>query len=200
VIEGVDVALAVERTGGNQARYERFLRRFAEQQADGAAPIRAALAAGDRATAERAAHSLKGSAGNLGIAALAQAAAQVESAIKAGGPADELISALETTLCSAVDAIRRALPEEAALIPATNGHVDPAALREPLSLLRKLLAHDDAEATETLAAARSALAGALTTEELAGLGEAVESYDFAAALSRLDAVTTRLGITLEQES
>ena len=43
-----------------------------------------ALSAGDAATAERAAHSLKGAAGTLGADALSEAAAKAETAIKTG--------------------------------------------------------------------------------------------------------------------
>ena len=43
-----------------------------------------ALAAGDLATARRAAHSVKGSAGNFGAAALVRAAFRAESEAKAG--------------------------------------------------------------------------------------------------------------------
>src|SRR4029079_16979641 len=83
-ISGVDVVAAIERTGGNRTRYLRVVRRFAEQQANGVTELRAALAAGDQATAERAAHSLKGSAGNLGITNVQHAAAEAEAAIKGG--------------------------------------------------------------------------------------------------------------------
>ena len=57
-----------------------LLRKFAEQQSEhGRRPYEAALSAGDAATAERAAHSLKGAAGTLGAHALAEAAAKAET-------------------------------------------------------------------------------------------------------------------------
>ena len=80
VIPGIDVRAGLKRTGGNRKRYEALLRKFAEQQAGTIDAMRAALAIGDAATAERAAHSLKGAAGTLGAVALSEAAAIAESA------------------------------------------------------------------------------------------------------------------------
>src|SRR4029077_6118220 len=73
-IDGIDVKSALKRTGGNRQRYESLLRRFAAQQATTVEDIRKALSMGDAATAERAAHSLKGAAGTLGATALFEAA------------------------------------------------------------------------------------------------------------------------------
>ena len=81
---GIDVRAGLKRTGGNLRRYEILLRKFAEQQSGTVAAMRSALSAGDAATAERAAHSLKGAAGTLGANALAEAAAKAETAIKSG--------------------------------------------------------------------------------------------------------------------
>ena len=66
-IDGIDIKSALKRTGGNRQRYERLLRQFAQQQAATVKDIRTALSMGDAATAERAAHSLKGAAGTLGV-------------------------------------------------------------------------------------------------------------------------------------
>ncbi len=81
-IPGIDVRAGLKRTGGNRQRYETLLRKFAEQQAETVEAMRAALSIGDAATAERAAHSLKGAAGTLGAVSLAEAAASAESAVQ----------------------------------------------------------------------------------------------------------------------
>ena len=88
------MAGGLRRTGGNRKRYETLLRKFAEQQASTVDAIEAALAAGDAATAERAAHSLKGAAATLGASSLSEAAARAEVAIKTGGDKREAVRTL----------------------------------------------------------------------------------------------------------
>ena len=103
IIPGVEVAVGLRRTGGNRKRYETLLRKFAEQQASAVDTIKAALSAGDVATAERAAHSLKGAAATLGAISLSESAAKAETAIKKGYGIDEAVSFLSLSL----DAVAR---------------------------------------------------------------------------------------------
>jgi two-component system, sensor histidine kinase and response regulator len=64
--------------GGNLRLYRAMLRQYAEDQADTATALRAALADGDIKTAERLAHTLKGVSATLGIKPASGAAAVVE--------------------------------------------------------------------------------------------------------------------------
>ena len=76
--------------------------------------MRAALAAGDAATAQRGAHSLKGAAGTLGATTLAKAAAKAETAIKnRRRGVDKALRSLSVSLKAVVEAISAALPDEA---------------------------------------------------------------------------------------
>ena len=84
MIPGIDTKAALRRAGGSLKRYESLLRKFAHLSADGVEEIRKALAIGDAETAARAAHSIKGSAANLGATAVAEVAAKAESAILSG--------------------------------------------------------------------------------------------------------------------
>ncbi|HLO61935.1 MAG TPA: Hpt domain-containing protein, partial [Azonexus sp.] len=65
--------------------YEKVLRDFATRFAGEAGRIRHALAAGDRETAARQAHSLKGTGGTIGAKQLAALALELEQAIKDDG-------------------------------------------------------------------------------------------------------------------
>ncbi len=146
-IDGIDVKSALKRTGGNRKRYEALLRRFAHQQAATVEDIRKALSMGDAATAERAAHSLKGAAGKIGVIALSEAAAKTETAIKTGQGVDGALTSLSVDLAAAVGAIRGALPTEGT----TNGggtSRDPTTVVEPLTQLKRLLDYDDGEAAD----------------------------------------------------
>lgn len=79
---GVDYQEAMERFCGNAALYERLALKFLNDPHFN--ELEAALAAGQLDEAYRAAHSLKGVAGNLSFRDLYQAACRVSDALHAG--------------------------------------------------------------------------------------------------------------------
>jgi two-component system, sensor histidine kinase and response regulator len=194
-IEGVDTQSALRRTGGNPKRYEMLLRKFAESA--NVQEIRDAHAAGDTATAARAAHSLKGAAANLGATALANAAADVETAIKAGQSAQPLLETLDTRLRTVVQAIRSALPSEHIADSARAATADPSSVVTPLRKLRKLLSNDDGDAADFILEAQPDLAKVLTGSEITSLRDFVSNYDFVGALKCVSAIASRIGLQLE---
>jgi signal transduction histidine kinase/DNA-binding response OmpR family regulator len=194
-IEGVDTQSALRRTGGNPKRYEMLLRKFAESA--NVQEIRDAHAAGDTATAARAAHSLKGAAANLGATALANAAADVETAIKAGQSAQPLLETLDTRLRTVVQAIQSALPSEHIADSARAATADPSSVVTPLRKLRKLLSNDDGDAADFILEAQPDLAKVLTGSEITSLRDFVSNYDFVGALKCVSAIASRIGLQLE---
>ena len=79
---GVDVEGSLERMLGNEALFERVLKKFIS---DDSYPLLVeTLAAGDYETAFRHAHTLKGVAGNLGINALMEADIVVVEKLRVG--------------------------------------------------------------------------------------------------------------------
>jgi HPt (histidine-containing phosphotransfer) domain-containing protein len=196
-IAGIDTRSALKRTGGNRKRYEGLLRKFAEQQAAAVQEIRAAMAAGDTATAQRAAHSLKGAAGNLGAGALAEAAAKAETALTTEQGVESALESLARSLDAAVEAIRTALPAEVSANGAGQASTDPATVVEPLTRLKKLLETDDGEAAEFIVDARPNLSGVLTGAEIESLIGLVGNFDFEAALKCLSGIAARLSLNLE---
>ena len=194
-IAGVDTKSALRRTGGNPKRYEMLLRKFAESTA--VEEIRGALAAGDTATAARAAHSLKGAAANLGATAAAEAAAKVEATIQAGQDPQPLLDAMAASLSTTVQAIRSALPSEAATETAPSAPADAATVVVPLSRLKKMLANDDGEAADFILDAQPELAKVLTGSEITALSTLVGNFDFSGALKCVAEIAARLAIQLE---
>jgi two-component system sensor histidine kinase/response regulator len=196
-ITGIDVTSALKRTGGNRKRYETLLRRFAQQQATVVETIRQALSTGDVATAERAAHSLKGAAGTLGAMAVSGAAAKVEAAIRGGQGFDMALTSLSGNLARAVQAIRAALPEGGSVNGDGTASTDPAVVVEPLRRLKRLLESDDGEAAEFIIDARPDLSAALTGSEIETLSELIGDFNFEAALKCLFGIASRLQLNLE---
>jgi len=194
-IAGVDTESALRRTGGNPKRYQMLLRKFAESA--NVEEIRAAHASGDTATAERAAHSLKGAAANLGATAVANAAADAETTIKAGQSVQPVLEALDAKLRAVVQAIRSVLPAEQVAGSGPAATADPASVVAPLRRLTKLLSNDDGEAADFIVDAQSDLAKVLTGSEITSLRAFVENYDFNGALKCVSEIAGRLGLQLE---
>ena len=195
-IAGIDVTSALKRTGGNRKRYETLLRRFAQQQAKAVETIRESLSSGDAATAERAAHSLKGAAGTLGATAVSEAAAMAEAAIRTSHGIDPALLSLSNDLAKSVRAIRAVLSEEEPLNRGDAAPTDLKAVTESLTRLKKLLESDDAEASDFIVEVSPHLSGVLNNTEIANLNELISEFNFAAALRCLSEINSRLKITL----
>jgi two-component system sensor histidine kinase/response regulator len=194
-IAGVDTQSALRRTGGNPKRYEMLLRKFVESA--NAEEIREAHAAGDTAAAARAAHSLKGAAANLGATAVANSAAEVETAIQKGQSVQPVLDALATKLRTIVQAIRSALPSEQVTDSARAATADPASVAAPLRRLTRLLSNDDGEAADFILDAQPDLVKVLTGSEITTLRAFVGNYDFSGALKCVLEIADRLGLQLE---
>jgi HPt (histidine-containing phosphotransfer) domain-containing protein len=140
---------------------------------------------------------LKGASGTLGAAALVEAAAKTEAAIKHGRGVDISLSALATVLIGTVEAIRTALPEPTSANGGGAGAGDPSTVVEPLTRLKRLLESDDGEAADFIIDARPDLSGVLTGTELETLSELVGDFNFEAALNCLSSIADRLSLNLK---
>ena len=187
----LDLDYGLRLTSSNPLLYLQLLQRFLATQADASQAIAAALERGERGTAERLAHTLKGVCGTLGERAVAQCADQLEHHLRFGGPAPELQAAqeaLQTRLCALVAALQ-ALPgllPLAPLAPAAAAVLDEAQRAAALRLLqslRQLLQDDDAQA-QALWQAQSELLWPLLPQPEA-LAAAINEFEFARALHLL---------------
>jgi CheY-like chemotaxis protein len=197
-IPGVDVRSGLRRTGSNVKRYKTLLSRFAQQEGGAVDTMRTALAMGDAATAERAAHSLKGASGTLGAFALSSIAAEAETAIKLGQRADQALATLAVTLARVVDGIRNAIPETGAG-GGSSPAASPATIVEPLARLKRLLENDDGEAADYMIETQDRLSRVLRPDEMKTLSERVGNFDFDSALMCLSRVAERLCLDLESK-
>jgi two-component system, sensor histidine kinase and response regulator len=120
-VEGLDVDGALRRVAGNAPFLLSLLRRFVDGNRHAVADIAQSLEAGDRAGAERRAHTLKGVAATLGATRLQQAVSDLEAALHADPDSAETSQRLATlgavlvSLCAALD---RQLPGAVAAVEA----------------------------------------------------------------------------------
>ena len=175
VISGLDQAAGLRRVLGKPSRYIAMLRGFADSQGGTVAEIRQAVATGDRTTAKRLAHTLKGLAGNIASTRLQGAARAVDEALVADGAAalPSLLDTLDTLLAEQIEAINQALPAEAAADAAQD--IDPQQLAEVCRQLDELLAADGN--AERLISSNAALLKAAFPAHFADLQSAINQFD-----------------------
>jgi PAS domain S-box-containing protein len=177
-VDGLDQEAGLRRALGRPSLYRQLLARFVEGQRDAPNAIDQALRAGDADTAERLAHTLKGVAGNIGAMPLQDVAGELETALRAQAPREQIDGCL-----AVVNEHLQALV--AALAPQLEPFVVPGEAAVPqgdavLQRLADLLAQDDPQAVDLLATH-----GPLLREQLGdhyvALADALGAYDFEAA-------------------
>ncbi|HEY7065905.1 MAG TPA: response regulator [Chloroflexota bacterium] len=131
-VDGLDTADGLLRLGGNRGLYLKLLRQFAAAQAAAPAELAALLAAGDLATAERQAHTIKGVAGNLGAGAVQAAAGALERALNTAAPAAE-VEAARGELAERLTALLAGLRTALGMAPAPTAVLgaEPASVATP---------------------------------------------------------------------
>jgi len=189
-LENVDVRDGLARVAGNRRLYDDLLGRYVESQTDTARNIAQALQAGDRKTAERLAHTLRGVSGNIGAKAVQGAAGGLERSIREGDPAERtggLLEHLAVLLERTTAEVRRTL-EAGTGNAEPAGPADPAQLPRILDRLQRLVRDNDSDAVEYLRSSRAALLGTFTPDGLGRIEKALAAYDFQAALECLATV------------
>jgi two-component system sensor histidine kinase/response regulator len=199
-LPGISMATGLARVGGNEKLYARLLCKFREGQEKAAQKIRAALHSGDRETAGRLAHTVKGVSGNLGAEGLYRAAAELEKAIKEGKEnVDPVVAEFSSRLKRVMEGIElfeansagQEAPEPSRGVPVDREVVTPL-LRDMAGLLES----DLTEAMNRLEALRRHLAHSSAQEEFKRLEKQVENFDTDGALKSIEAIATVLDIAL----
>ncbi len=83
---GVDVTGTLERLGGSEAIYKKFLKKFIDDATFPA--LKSAMESADNELKAKSAHSVKGVAANLGLVPLQKAALETETCLKENRPED----------------------------------------------------------------------------------------------------------------
>jgi signal transduction histidine kinase/DNA-binding response OmpR family regulator/HPt (histidine-containing phosphotransfer) domain-containing protein/HAMP domain-containing protein len=189
-LPGIDVAAGLATTMRNEALYTRLLRKFHDGQRSFAEQFRAASTGTDPSAPARVAHTLKGTAGNLGARGVQAAAAALEQACLEGAAAERLEPLLEKVMSelgpvlAGLENLRPAA--EPAPAPATA--VDPARVKQLTARLEALLAASDTEAADAVEELARLVAGSPDSQLTAAVrrvADAIAEYDFDAALDAL---------------
>ena len=165
---------------GNRAALEQAIHRFLEELPGQLAELDQALEQQALEQARRLAHKLNGSAGNLSLQALRLLASELEAKLAAGqNDTETLRQALHTCALQS----RAAAPVPAPAQTGVAGETLDAAARD--SLIEKLITV--LQRGEVNEQALQRLAGNLTSEQRMALDQALDNFDFAAAIALLEA-------------
>ena len=204
-IPGIDRQRAAQMMGQDPEMFLRLLARFVTEFADAVTRTRDDLAQGERDTAIRRVHTLRGNAGNLGAIALMQAAGQLEEAMvrDAVGPAlEDGLVALDQRLTDLIEAsapwrVTADLEADLAAVQ-TDAQTDTQADNGPagegappldpdqLAALREALSRNKAKAQRLFKEQEPALRAALGTAATGAMAQAIRDLRYDAALATLD--------------
>jgi len=181
-IDGLDATTALGRLRGNLPLYLRLLRQLDSGYDARLQTLRAHLAHEEAEAAIRQAHSLKGTAGTLGLTRMFEAARAIETALRAGA---RDVASLIAALVEARRSLHRALATlDAPLAPDSGAANLARALRD--RLLGSLEADDDSGAA-LFGRSRSQLQAAFG-DVVSDLGERIGQRDYASAVRILDSL------------
>ena len=187
-LPGIDTAAGLSIAQQDAQLYRRLLQLFLRNQGGFAAGFEAALRHGDAEAQSRAAHTLKGTAANIGAKALAAAAQALEQSVLHGAAATEVQGLLARTRVE-LDAVLAGLatlaPEPQAEAPQVGNEEATQAL---MLRLRALLADDDTRAVSLTQELLRQHHSAARQASLESIAAALEDYDFETALETLDAL------------
>ena len=191
-LPGIDIAAGLATTMQNAKLYTRLLLKFRDSQGDFARLFDAALQDPDTEAPTRAAHTLKGTAGNIGATAVQAAAAALEHACQEGAG----VAILDALLQAVLQALK---PVVAGLEQLDGGGTTPQAaataapdtrheLLADLQKLKRLLARNDGEAPDVLEHIQSTTKGSPLFAELKAIERALSIFDFDEALAHLEQI------------
>jgi PAS domain S-box-containing protein len=191
-LPGIDASAGLRISLGKTELYLRLLRKFRDTQCNFAAAFSEALGGSDPSAPARVAHTLRGTAGNIGAAPLARAAAKLEEAC-AGGPGQngkgEALAVVEVELARVLEGLRD-LDAPAAPARESRGALPLERVAPLVEQLKQRLAASDASSLELV----SELEPLLSTDpalraSFSQVASKINEFDFDAALSLLREVS-----------
>ena len=188
-LAGIDTEAGLAISQNDPRLYRKLLRRFRDSQGDFGARFAAARIDSDPEAATRCAHTLKGVAGNIGARDVEAAAQALESACQAGEASERLDALLAETLACLEPVIAGLAVldrPESAESGTSTAPIERAAVEPILARLRALLLDDDTEAADAVEELAPLLAGGALGPLMNQMTQAIEDYDFEAALTVLD--------------
>ena len=188
-LPGINVKAGMATTMDNEKLYTRLLVKFRDSQGDFANLFAAARTDPDATAAARAAHTLKGTAGNIGAKGVQAAAAELEHAYLVNATPEQIDVLLVRTLSElqpVIEGLRGLGVQGAAPVTSSTVQVeDSKEVQEALQRLTALLKDSDADAGDAVDALMELAQGTPLASKLKRVAAAIADFDFDAALTIL---------------
>ncbi len=197
-IEGINTLIGLRTCNGKHSLYLRLLTTFIKE-ADFVARFRAAMDVGDEPSAQRLAHTLKGTAGHIGAEPIEAAALALENALREKMPDVAVVARLEeldNVLSPVVAALERFEAGRQSNPAAVTTQIDIELLTPLFRQLAVLLADDDTAAIDWLDDIKVALKNSACHAELAEVIKRTERYEFETALVALRKLASMIGVVV----
>jgi CheY-like chemotaxis protein len=187
-LPGIDVKAGMATCTNKESLYTRMLVKFRDSQGKFAELFAAAKTDTDPEATTRAAHTLKGTAGNIGAKDLQAAAGELEHACKEGKPAAEIEVLLQKVLAElavVMPGLKEVGAGETAIAAPTAPAIPEAHLKAALDKLKGLLEDSDSEAGDLLNDLMDKLGNSPLAKQLKPVAAAIDGFDFDTALEKL---------------
>ncbi len=192
---GIDVAAGLATSMSNQKLYCRLLHKFNEGQSDFVAQFHAALQSEDQSASARVAHTLRGTAGNIGAKVVQKLAQSLEEACVKNEPLAKLeilLAQVDTHLLRVLSGIAHfneaSLPTNvAATLPVTQSTLETTNdIASSFGKLQELLINYDAASLGVLEEMVNRVKGSAMESLLKPILRLASNYDYEEALSALN--------------
>jgi len=183
-INGLDSRLGLQVAAGKVSLYIKMLKTFSNDQINAVSDIKRALDIKDYLTAQRVAHTLKGTCGSIGAIEIQKIAGEVEGQCLDKIEVDEIIKNLDLIqpkLISIIDSIKKTLPEDKKLTSTTI--FDDSQIKLLINKLSELLANNDTEANDLLEKSPEVFIQYFGKDMFSKIFDASRNFDFESALN-----------------
>lgn len=180
----INIKAGLATTQNNDALYAKLLKRFISSYQSHRQNFYQEMQSEDKGAAARWAHSLKGSAGNLGATWVQEAAKGLEQACKTSGDVDKAYNLVEQELNKVLFELEAFVQQPSDKTEQANS-IDMAALSGLLEQLTILIEDYDTEASEVAIHVAQMLAESKFSTFAKALVESVDNYDFEQAQAQL---------------
>jgi PAS domain S-box-containing protein len=190
LLPGIDQAAGLATCQGKLGLYRRMLLKFRDSQAGFDAVFAAALEGDDPSAPERVAHTLKGTASNIGATAVARTAAAVEEACRQGIRGDalaQLVAGAGGQLVVVMAGLQTLEAKAIAPAKTSNPGISVQSLTSSVERLRQLLVASDPAALELVSDLKGLLAGHVEHKAtVQRIADKVNDFEFDDALGLLN--------------
>ncbi len=186
-IEQIDTELGLQHTR-TEALYVRLLKRFYDSQEGFIATIKHTIEKEDFDNAERLAHTLKSTAGTLGIQRLASLAAEMETAMSEQSGHAYILEALEKELTEVLSALATWSAQQQEEVNEEVTPVTPEEQRQALEKLSSYIEQNLLETRDVLLDIQPYFDTPEKKAELKNIDQAVNMFDFDKAAEHLESL------------